>query len=48
MQMLIEGRRLAEIQEAVDAKYSGQQEDRTPTPLPPAEYIAPPYRSLES
>lgn len=44
MQMLEEDRRLVEIQEYVDQKYAGQQENRTPTPLPPTDYVAPAYR----
>jgi len=48
MQMLVEDRSLVEIQEFVDAAYSGQQADRTPTPLPPVEYIARAYRPPQS
>ncbi|MGH7700253.1 MAG: hypothetical protein ACREMJ_07025 [Gemmatimonadales bacterium] len=45
MQMLKDNRRLVEIQEFVDARYAAQQRYRTPTPLPPAHYVAPAYRA---
>ena len=47
MQMLTKDRRLAEIQEYVDARYAAQRINRTPTPLPPLDYVAPAYRPPE-
>lgn len=44
MQMLAEDRRLAEIQEFIDARYASKQRLRTPTPLPPVDYVAPAYQ----
>lgn len=44
MQMLRQDRRLIEIQEFVDERYAAQQANRTPTPLPPADYVAPAYQ----
>jgi len=44
MQMLTQDRRPAEIQEFVDARYAAKQRYRTPTPLPPTDYVAPAYR----
>ena len=41
MQMVTQDRRLAEIQEYVDARYAAQQAYRTPTPLPPRGYVPP-------
>lgn len=43
MQVLTQDRRLVEIQEFVDARYAAQRENRTPTPLPPRDYVAPAY-----
>lgn len=45
MQMLTQDRRLVEIQEFVDQRYAGQQENRTPTPLPPVAYVAQAYQT---
>lgn len=44
MQMLTQDRRVVEIQQYIDAKYAAQQRYRTPTPLPPTDYVAPAYR----
>lgn len=44
MQMLAQDRRLADIQEYVDARYAAQRSNRTPTPLPPLDYVARAYR----
>lgn len=45
MQMLEQDRALEDIQKHIDARYETKQRYRTPTPLPPAGYIAPAYRS---
>ena len=42
--MLDQDRKLVEIQEYIDAKYAAQRRLRTPTPLPPEDYVAPAYR----
>lgn len=47
MRMLVEDRRLVEIQEAVDGQYAAYRRFRTPTPLPPADYVAAAYRPVE-
>lgn len=44
MQMLAQDRRLAEIQEFIDARFAAKQRYRTPTPLPPADYVASAYQ----
>lgn len=44
MRMLTRDRSLVEIQEAVEDRYAAYAHFRTPTPLPPADYVAPAYR----
>ena len=45
MQMLVQERRLVQIQEYIDAHYAPERNERTPTPLPPLNYVAPAYVS---
>ena len=47
MQMLAQHRRLTQVRQFVDQRYAAQQQDGTPTPLPPADYVAPAYRAGE-
>lgn len=46
MQTLRQDRSLTKIQEFVDARYAAQQANRTATPLPPVDYVAPAYRPV--